>query len=127
MFMFKIPDFSLAQRAGLDLVSARKDFDPPPTLVTGDLRHFDTTVRCAAHYAGATLIFVFLESSWQSMKTTPVLCACTVVITLGHKNVEKGHVAPSNLPFLLIAMDRNSFRRMKEEGQIYTKRCLRLF
>ena len=58
MFMLKIPDFSLAPRlckqAGLDLVSARKDFDPR-TLVSGDLRHFDTTVRCAAHYAGATL------------------------------------------------------------------------
>ena len=56
MFMFKIPDFSLAPRlckqAGL--VSARKDFEPR-TLVSGDLRHFDTTVRCAAHYAGATL------------------------------------------------------------------------
>ena len=56
--MFKIPDFSLAPRpckqAGLDLVSARKDFDPR-TLLSGDLRHFDTTVRCAAHYAGATL------------------------------------------------------------------------
>ena len=56
--MFKIPDFFLAPRlckqAGLDLVSARKDFDPG-TLVSGDLRHFDMTVRCAAHYAGATL------------------------------------------------------------------------
>ena len=54
--MFKIPDFSLVQRlckqAGLDLVSARNH---PRTLVSGDLRHFDTTVRCAAHYAGATL------------------------------------------------------------------------
>ena len=35
------------------------------------------------------------------------------------KNVEKGHLAPSNLTFLLIAIDRNCFRRMKEEGQIY--------
>ena len=30
------------------LVSARKDFDPR---TSGDFRHFDTTVRCAAHYA----------------------------------------------------------------------------
>ena len=56
--MFKIPDFSLApplcKQASLDLVSARKDFDPR-TLVSGNLRHFDKTVRCAAHYAGATL------------------------------------------------------------------------
>ena len=36
------------------------------------------------------------------------------------KNVEKGHgVAPSNFTFSLIAIDRNGFRRMKEEGQIY--------
>ena len=58
MLMFKIPDFSLAPRlckqAGLDLVSARKVFNPR-TLVSGDFRPIDTTVRCAAHYAGATL------------------------------------------------------------------------
>ena len=35
------------------------------------------------------------------------------------KNVEKGHLAPSNLTFLIIAIDRNGFRRMKEEGLIY--------
>ena len=35
------------------------------------------------------------------------------------KNVEKRHPAPSNLTFLLIARDRNGFRRTKEEGQIY--------
>ena len=35
------------------------------------------------------------------------------------KNVEKGRLAPSNLTFLLIAIDTNSFRRMKEEGLIY--------
>ena len=35
------------------------------------------------------------------------------------KNVEKGDFAPSNLTFLLIAIDTNGFRRMKEEGQIY--------
>ena len=32
------------------------------------------------------------------------------------KNVENGHLAPSNLTFLLIAIDTNGFRRMKEEG-----------
>ena len=35
------------------------------------------------------------------------------------KNVEKKHIAPSNLTFLLIALDRNGFHRLKEEGQIY--------
>ena len=42
------------------------------------------------------------------------------------KNVEKGHLAPSNLTFLIIAIDRNGFRRLKEEGLIY-KSCLRVF
>ena len=37
----------------------------------------------------------------------------------GDQNVEKRHLAPLNLTFLLIAIDRNGFRRMKEEGQIY--------
>ena len=42
---------------------------------------------------------------------TPLLCACAVVITWRRKNVEKGHLAPSNLTFLIIAIDRNGFRR----------------
>ena len=41
------------------------------------------------------------------------------VITLETQNVENGHLAPSNLTFLLFAIDTNGFRRMKEEGQIY--------
>ena len=57
---------------------------------------------------------------------TPLLCACAVVITLETQNVENGHLAPSNLTFLLIAIDTNGFRRMKEEGLIY-KDCLRFF
>ena len=44
----------ICKQAGLDLNSARRDFDPR-TIVSGNLRQFDTTVRCAAHYAGATL------------------------------------------------------------------------
>ena len=44
----------------------------------------------------------------------PLLCACAVVITLETKKVIKGHLAPSNLTFLIIAIDRNGFRRMKE-------------
>ena len=34
------------------------------------------------------------------------------------KMSKKGHLAPSNLTFLIIAIDRNSFRRRKEEGPI---------
>ena len=37
------------------------------------------------------------------------------------KNVENGHLAPLNLTFLLIVIDRNGFRRMKEEGLIYKR------
>ena len=56
VFMFKIPDFSLAPclLAGLDFVSGWKDLNPR-TLVSGDLHHFCMTVGCAAHCAGATL------------------------------------------------------------------------
>ena len=50
---------------------------------------------------------------------TPLLCACAVVITLETQNVEDGRLANSNLTFLLFAIDRNGFRRMKEEGHIY--------
>ena len=53
------------------------------------------------------------------MKMTPLSCACAVVITLETQKGRKGHLAPSNLTFLLIAIDRNGFCRMKEEGQIY--------
>ena len=42
-------------------------------------------------------------------------------ITLETQNVERGHLAPSNLTFLLIAIDRNGVRRMKEEAQMYKK------
>ena len=50
---------------------------------------------------------------------TPLLCACAVVITLETQKYRKGHLAPSNLTFLIIAIDRNGFRSMKEEGLIY--------
>ena len=65
LFMFKIPDFSLApclcKQAGLDFVSAWEDLDPR-TLVSGDRRHFCISVRCAAHCAGATLSLASSES-----------------------------------------------------------------
>ena len=35
------------------------------------------------------------------------------------QNVENEHLARSSLTFLLIAIDRNGFRRMKEEGLIF--------
>ena len=42
-----------------------------------------------------------------------------MVITLETQKCRKGHLALSNLTFLLVAMDTNGFRRKKEEGQIY--------
>ena len=39
--------------------------------------------------------------------------------TWRRKNVEKGHLAPSNLTFLLFAIDTNGFCRMKEERLTY--------
>ena len=49
---------------------------------------------------------------------TPLLCACAVLITLQTQKCRKGLLAPSNLTFLLIAIDKNGFHRMKE-GHIY--------
>ena len=67
------------------------------------------------------LIFFCLKALGRKRKMTPLLCACAVVITLERrKNAEKGHLACSvEFNFLLIAIDRNGFRRVKEEGQIY--------
>ena len=45
---------------------------------------------------------------------------------LGDAKMSKGHLAPSNLTFLLFAIDENGFRRIKEEGQIY-KRLPQIF
>ena len=50
---------------------------------------------------------------------TPLLSACAVVITLKTQKCRNRHLAPVNLTLLLIARDRNGFRRRKEEGQIY--------
>ena len=47
---------------------------------------------------------------------TQLLCSCAVV---RRKNVENGHLTPSNLTSLLIVIDRNGFRGMNEEGEIY--------
>ena len=41
------------------------------------------------------------------------------MITKEMQKCRKGHLTPSNLTFLLIAIDRNGFRRTKEEGQTY--------
>ena len=58
--MFKIPDFSFAPRlyrlVWTNCVIRSRFAYTCIGDSTGDLRRFDMTVRCAAHYAGATLI-----------------------------------------------------------------------
>ena len=50
---------------------------------------------------------------------TPLLCACAVVITLETQKCRKRAPRSVEFNFLIIAIDRNGFRRMKEEGLIY--------
>ena len=50
---------------------------------------------------------------------TPLLCACAVVITLETQKCRKRAPCSVEFNFLVIAIDRNSFRRMKEKGLIY--------
>ena len=66
----------------------------------------------------ALIFFVWrlLEKKW---KMTPFCAHAQWWSPWRLKNVENGHLAPSNLTSLLIAIDRNGFHRMKEEGQIY--------
>ena len=52
------------------------------------------------------------------MKMTPLLCACAVVITLETQKCRKRASRFVEFNFF-INCDRNGFRRMKEEGQIY--------
>ena len=65
------------------------------------------------------LIFFLFESSWKNEKWRHFCAHAQWWSPWRRKNVEKGHLAPSNLTFLIIAIDRNGFRRMKEEGLIY--------
>ena len=55
---------------------------------------------------------------------TPLLCACAVVITLETQKCRKRAPRSVELTFLIIAIDRNGFRRMKEEGLIYKFKTL---
>ena len=96
------------------VVALRQDPPPPPP----PLSYF-VIFGCRA-----LIFFLLFESSWKNMKMTPLLCACAVGITLETQKCRKRVPRSSNLTSLLIAIDRNGFRRMKEEGQIY-KGCLR--
>ena len=70
-------------------------------------------------FFGRRALIFFVWKLLEKMKNDTTFVRMRSGDYLGRKNVEKGHLAPSSLTFLLIAIDRNGFRRMKEEGQIY--------
>ena len=98
-----------------------------------DPRHSQRSVKAPCHAKGplwgyfshlwsSSLTFFCLKALGKNMKKWHTFCAhAQWQSPWRRKNVEKGHLAPSNLTFLLIAMDTNGFRRMKEEGQIYKR------
>ena len=66
------------------------------------------------------LIFLFcLKGLGKKWKMTPLLCTCAVVIILETQKCRKRAPRSVEFNFLLIALDTNGFRRMKEKGQIY--------
>ena len=74
------------------------------------------------HLWSKTLHFFFVWKVLEKNEKWRQLCAHAQWWSpWRRKNVEKGHLALSNLTFLLIAIDRNGFPRLKEEGLIYKK------
>ena len=65
------------------------------------------------------LIFFCLKAVGKNEKWDHFCAHAQWWSTWRRKNVQKGHLAPSNLTFLPIAIDTNGFRRMKEEGLIH--------
>ena len=61
--------------------------------------------------------FSLFESSCKNEKWHHFCAHAQLWPPWRRKNVEKKHLTPWNLTFLLIAIDTNGFRRMKEEGQ----------
>ena len=70
--------------------------------------------------------FLF-ECSWKKMKNDTTFVRVRSGDHLGDANMSKKAPRFVEFNFLLIAIDRKGFCRMKEEGLIYTKRCLRFF
>ena len=52
---------------------------------------------------------------------TPLLCPCAVVIALETQKCRKRAPRSVEFNFLLVAIDTNGFRRLKEEGLINKK------
>ena len=52
---------------------------------------------------------------------TPLLCACAVVITLETKKCRKKAPCSVEFNFIPVAIDRNGFRKTKEEGLLYNE------
>ena len=58
---------------------------------------------------------IFFESSWKNMKNDTTLVRMPNGDHLGDAKMSKD--GPSNLTFLLIAIDRTGFRRIKKKGR----------
>ena len=101
--MFKIPDLSCATSMetgwfGLSfcVIISRS----PYTCIgdsTGNLRHFDMTVRCAAHYAGATLSKLLWGLLCVKQVVRSLKCSTTMCVSLAlHVEHLVGNLALSN-------------------------------
>ena len=93
--------------------------------VKSDILRQDPLEAILVFFGRRALNFLF-ENSWKKEKWRHFCAHAQWWSPWRRKNVENGHLAPSNLTFLLIAIDTNGFRRMKDEGQIY-KSCLGFF
>ena len=63
--------------------------------------------------------FFFVECSWKKMKNDTTFVCVRSGDHLGDANMSKKAPRFVEFNFLLIAIDRKGFRRMKEEGLIY--------
>ena len=70
-------------------------------------------------FGRSVLIFFLFESSWKKMKNDTTFVHMRSGDHLGDAKMSKKAPRSVEFNFLLIAIDRNGFRRMKEEGQIY--------
>ena len=76
--------------------------------------HLDAILVIFGH---STLFFVW--KLLKNLKMTPFCAHAQWWSPCGCKNVEKRHLALSNLTFSRIAVEKKGFRRTQEDGQIY--------
>ena len=107
-----VPELSGTYRGSFDVKSIS-------SMTSGDFSDvYKYSGMQALFVTGRALTFFCLKALGNIWKMTPLLCACAVVITLETQKCRKGHLAPPIVTFILITIDRNGSRRMKE-GQIY--------